>query len=91
MSVDINTTVKTWNDVPEQYKKQLGELISEIQTEMLSHFNIINGEIDDTNDNGFFPEIDVEVHLVDDPDETTHRLVITGKPEEFTGKYQMRD
>ena len=86
MSVDMETTVKTWNDVPEKYKQQLGKLISEIQTDMLSHFGVIDSieDIDDENDNGFFPELDIEVHTTDDPDASTRRLVITNKPEEFS-------
>ena len=91
MSVDMDTTLKTWDDVPEQYKRKLGELIDEIQTDMLTHLDIVDkdDEIDDTNDNGFFPEIDLEVHVVSDPDASTRRLVITNHPENYTGKYQL--
>ena len=93
MSVDMETTLKSWDDVPEQYKRQLGELIDEIQTDMLTHLKIVDEgeEIDDTNDNGFFPEIDLEVHVVSDPDASTRRLVITSHPENYTGKYLMRN
>jgi len=92
MSVDMETTLKSWDDVPEQYKRQLGELIGEIQTDMLTHLNIVNEdeEIDDTNDNGYFPEIDIEIHVKSDPDASTRRLVITSHPEDYTGKYQLK-
>ena len=92
MSVDMETTVKTWDDVPDNYKRQLGELISEIQTDMLSYFEVVDSisDVDDENDNGFFPEIDIEVHVVDDPDASTRRLVITSKPEDYTGKYKLK-
>tara|TARA_Y100000034_G_C6880331_1_gene403297 strand:- start:1128 stop:1412 length:285 start_codon:yes stop_codon:yes gene_type:complete len=93
MSVDMDTTVKTWNDVPERYKRRLGELIEEIQTDMLSHFGIVDSisDVDDENDNGSFPEIDIEVHVIDDPDASTRRLVITSSPEDFQGKYKLKD
>ena len=82
MSVDIKTTIKTWNDVPDAHRQQLSALIQEVQTEMLQHFEVSH-EWDDENDNGYFPKIDIEVHDVDDPDESSRRLVITSKPVEY--------
>ena len=89
MSVDMETTVKSWDSVPSEDIQALGELIAKLQEKMLVHFGIIDNldDVDDTNDNGFFPEIDIEVHLNGDPDGTTHRLVITNKPENYKGKY----
>ncbi len=88
MSVDMKTTVKSWYEVPNKDTQALGEFISKIQEKMLVHFGVVNNlhDIDDNNDNGFFPEIDLEVHLNGDPDGTTHRLVITNKPENYKGE-----
>tara|TARA_Y100000034_G_C6710931_1_gene314021 strand:- start:25 stop:309 length:285 start_codon:yes stop_codon:yes gene_type:complete len=92
MSVDMETTVKTWDNIPVQHTRALGEFISQFQEEMMVHFGVIGdiGDIDDSNDNGFFPELDIEVHVHGDPDESTRRLVITNKPEEFQGKHKLK-
>jgi len=83
MSVDIETTtIKTWDDVPNGIKARMDELIQDIQTDLLSHFEVSH-EWDDENDNGYFPEIDIEVHDVDDPDGSSRRLVITNNPEDI--------
>jgi len=92
MSVDMETTVKTWDDVPEDYKKPLHQLINEIQQALLSDFDIVNDDedVDEENDNGYFPELDIEIHVESDPEASTRRLVVTSHPEDYTDKYQTR-
>ena len=83
MSVDIETTtVKTWNDVPNGMKDRIAELMQDIQTDLLRHFEVSH-EWDDEKDNGDYPIIDIEVHDVDDPDGSSRRLVITNNPEDI--------
>lgn len=79
MSVDIETTRKTWYDVPEPIRKVLAEAINEIQHELIVRFDVlgVEEEIDDVNDNGFFPTIDLEIHVEGDPDESTRRLIVS--------------
>jgi hypothetical protein len=79
MSVDITTTRKTWNDVPDPLKIKLGTLIAEIQEELLTHFNVVDSldSVDDTNDNGIFPDLDLEVHCIEDPEASSRRLIVT--------------
>ena len=75
MSVDIETTRKTWGDVPEPIRKVLGETINEIQHELMVRFDVIG--VEDVNDNGFFPNIDLEIHVKGDPDGSTRRLIVS--------------
>ena len=80
MSVDIETTRKTWGDVPEPIRKVLGEAINEIQIHyLLAEFDVlgVGEEVDDVNDNGFFPNIDLEIHVKGDPDGSTRRLIVS--------------
>tara|TARA_Y100000034_G_C6860271_1_gene391437 strand:+ start:713 stop:979 length:267 start_codon:yes stop_codon:yes gene_type:complete len=79
MSVDIETTRKTWSDAPEPIRKVLGEAIDAIQHELMVRFDVlgVEEEVDDINDNGFFPIIDLEVHVEGDPDGSTRRLVVS--------------
>jgi hypothetical protein len=79
MSVDMETIRKTWGDVPEPIRKVLGETINEIQHELMVRFDVIGveEELDDVNDNGFFPNIDLEVHVEGDPEGSTRRLVVS--------------
>jgi len=78
MSVDVEITRKTWNDVPDEMKRPVGELISELQFALLYEFGIVqHGEgIEDTNDNGTWPVIDIEVQTCSDPDGSSRRLII---------------
>jgi hypothetical protein len=79
MSVDMETTKKTWGDVPEPIRKVLGVAINEIQHELMVRFDVLGAEeeVDDINDNGFFPIIDLEIHVEGDPDGSTRRLIVS--------------
>jgi hypothetical protein len=92
MSVDMEITRKLWIDVPEEIKKPLGELISEIQYSLLYEFKVVaHGEgIEDDNDNGTWPIIDLEVTTGTDPEGSTRRLIVSQDEESLlyhTAKY----
>ena len=83
MSSNIQTITKNWGDVPNEMRAEIASTIDGIQQQLLAHFEVVTVEdaIDDENDNGDFPLIDLEIHVVGDPDSVTRRLVVTNEGE----------
>ena len=78
MSVFIEITRMSLDDVPDEMKRPVGELISELQFALLYELGIVqHGEgIEDSNDNGTWPVIDIEVQTEVDPDGSSRRLIV---------------